>query len=273
MEVDHQERHFIVRCELGVGEGVIDVLGGVDAPAELGALGRSAAEPRASNGLCLLCAVVRYDGLHNVIALLELLMHGVLRLVAQASDFANFEVGLLADGLRELREISDEARAERMLQDAKALLVEVGVEQRALDVIDLGVDDCAVGQFRIVVFCAHLVVDEHDGLHVEERVVEALLWILVECIVFERVEVALLVLVVETEMVALVELHVLCIRCWKVGCSEVLGQGCLAFALLPHPFDVLQRFIVHAGAGSSRHVACEWMCGGRRMRWLQWVFV
>ena len=151
VQVDDQEGQLIAVFELGICEGMIDILGGVDAPAKLCTLGGCATESSLGYGVCAVRAVVGYDRLLDGIALFELLMHGMLCLVADSGDLANLEVALLADGLRELCQISNETRTESLLQHAKALGIGLGVEQRAVDVINLGGDDCADGHFCIVI--------------------------------------------------------------------------------------------------------------------------
>jgi hypothetical protein len=102
MLVDDQEGQRILFGELGVGHGVTDVLGGVDASAELCALGRCAAEADSRNLLRVLRAVESRDGLLDFIALFVLCVHVMLSLVAQARDFTKFEVEVVDDFLDEI---------------------------------------------------------------------------------------------------------------------------------------------------------------------------
>jgi len=164
--VDDQERERICTAELAVGHGVADIPGGVDASAELCALGRCAAEADASNLFCELGAVEDDDGLRDVIALLVLPVHVILGLVADTRDFTELEVELVDDGLDELRQVSDKARGEGMLEDAEALALEFRVAQRAALVVNLGVYDGADGHDGVVAVVLLEVVDEDDGLGV-----------------------------------------------------------------------------------------------------------
>ena len=240
VQLRHDECERVFGRELGVGEGLKDARGGVDALAELCAVGRCAAESDASDGERLCGSVVDAAGVPDGVALLELHVHVVERLVLEAGDFSDFEVAGAGDVKYEEREVAGDAvcgDGEGVLEEVAALLAVLRAEERALGGEEDGVDDGACGHCGVVLGRGEGVegVEAGDGGEGRESRVFCGLW---------RVP-------VEVEGEAFVGGVV------GVGSAEAVVGGVVvrsAAVLLLRCEDGAHGACIHAGAG-ARHCA------------------
>ena len=247
MQLHHQERERELWRELAIGERGHDTCGCVDALAELGAPGRCAAESDRCDGVGVARAVVDAPGVLDGVALLELPVHVVERLVLEADDFSDFKVGLGGDGLEDEEEVADEAvpgGGEGVLEEVAALLVVLGVEQRALGGEDDGVDDGACGHCGVV-DCRGDGVERGDGGGGESGGgIFCGFWLVPFEVEGEAVAAAVVVrsavVVVRSAVVVPVRSVLLLFLCFKGGTAVQQVDG-------------VQGACVHTGAGAARH--------------------